>query len=153
MSTYERIVEAISERATARATGIVIRNLQGMHEGLQSGDDSGLTSLWDEVCVQVQIQHSVLWSLYEDIIDSLALDAINRLSQEERCAIWLQTDEGQEWVDELDQAREQNDTHVDDKPRYSAADVVRWVSDSVLDKAADWTNPRIRHHIENSMLD
>lgn len=35
-------------------------------EGLQSGDDSGLQTIWDELCVQAQVEYSVVWDAYED---------------------------------------------------------------------------------------
>jgi hypothetical protein len=39
--------------------------LRELVDGLQSGVDSGLTNTWEEICVQVQGEQSVLWDAYD----------------------------------------------------------------------------------------
>src|ERR1043166_1309740 len=109
MSAYYRIVHAVAERATARATRLVIRRMQGVRDTLSSGDDSELRNAWDEVCVQLQVQEAQNWSTYLDTMNQFAAEAINRMSHEERCAIWLQTPGGEEWADKLEARRDANE--------------------------------------------
>ena len=53
------IVSKLGASVLDRLVRGVVRDLQAMKDGLQSGDDSGLANIWDEVCVQVQYQESV----------------------------------------------------------------------------------------------
>ena len=55
MKPSEHIVSGIAERECHRVARRVIRRLQNIGHGyMQSGDDSPLASVWDEVCVQVR---------------------------------------------------------------------------------------------------
>jgi hypothetical protein len=33
-----------------------------------SGDDSELKTTWDEICAQVQYEHSIFWETYDEIV-------------------------------------------------------------------------------------
>ena len=55
-----RIVRRLAEQVCQRITRRVIRSLRELVDGLQSGDDSGLTNAWEEICVQVQGEQSVI---------------------------------------------------------------------------------------------
>ena len=83
----------------------VQRQLQHMTTGMQSGDDSGLSSLWDEICVQMQVEQSAMWDLYTDIMTDMITDQIQLLANEQQVAIWLQTNEADEWLSDLEGAR------------------------------------------------
>ena len=80
-----------------KAASSVQRQLMDMTDGLQSGEDSGLKTLWDEYCVQVQGEHFAFFGLYEDMVCGFAEAAAEQLTQEERLAIWLVTREGEDW--------------------------------------------------------
>lgn len=58
MSTHSQFVRRIAERATARAVHLVIRRMRALDKSLLSGEDSGLCDVREEVCVQVQVEHS-----------------------------------------------------------------------------------------------
>ncbi|RZJ90412.1 MAG: hypothetical protein EOO20_08225 [Chryseobacterium sp.] len=48
----------------------VIKKLHGFNDEnmLLSGDDSGLTSIWEEICAQVQKEYSFFWDAYKTTI-------------------------------------------------------------------------------------
>ncbi len=47
----------------------VIKSLQSLRKNcLLSGDDSGLETTWDEICVQVQTELSTYWDVYAETI-------------------------------------------------------------------------------------
>ena len=112
---------------------------------MQSGDDTPLKNIWDEVCVQVQGQESVLWEDgYVPTIKSLIIERLENESPETKQAIWLQTDAGTE----LD-GDEQGDAPVDDD---AIADYI--LDRYVLSAAADWTNSRLeQYNTESSEQD
>jgi hypothetical protein len=58
------IVAAVAEHAAERITSRAIRGLQRMPSGI-SGEESGLANVWNEICVQVQHEHSFAWNAYD----------------------------------------------------------------------------------------
>ena len=140
MDDRDRIIASISEHECKRIARKVVRALQGMTEGMQSGDDSGLANLWDEVCVQVQGQLSIMWDYYEDIMLQMIEKQVHLLSVELTKAIWLQTDNGFDW--DFD---EEDSTEVE----YSEDDIVDHIlSQYVLKFACDWNNRCIEKYME-----
>src|SRR5438270_11611854 len=91
------VVEALANQVCKRLTRKVIAALQKMTSDLLSGDDSGLESTWDEICVQVQFEQSFSWDAYDMTVRHLAEAQIAKLQRYEREAIWLQTSEGIDW--------------------------------------------------------
>jgi hypothetical protein len=106
-----------------------------MTEGMQSGADTTLDNVWDEVCVQVQGQESAYWSAYVDTIERLVAEDVAKLGASMKQAMWLQTDEGMDWKG------------ADDAPRENDDDITKWISSIVLRIAADWRNKRIDNYL------
>jgi hypothetical protein len=143
------IIKEIAESTAKAISRKVILALQKMKDEMQSGDDTPLGNVWDEVCVQVQGEEFVFWDAYLDTIDSLLLDQVGKLSTALRKAIWLQTQNGTEWADhkesgELTRNEPQNCFYYDD-------DIVGYIRDTyLLSAAADWTNRRIEKYNDQS---
>ena len=91
MDPRDLIISRIADRECQRISRKVVRSLQRMTEGMQSGDDSGLRNVWDEVCVQVQDQETEMWDVYLETIRSMATGHLADLDDAEKQAIWLQT--------------------------------------------------------------
>jgi len=68
MDARNKILAAIAWRACERISRAVIGALQKTTEGMQSGSDSGLKNIWDEICAQVQRQESALWEAHVDTV-------------------------------------------------------------------------------------
>jgi hypothetical protein len=77
MHYKDKIISAYAERACTDISKKVIKDLRKMTEGIQSGDDSPLKNIWDEVCVQMQGEQSLMWEAYEDIINRLIQAYLN----------------------------------------------------------------------------
>ena len=131
-----KLAASISQRLSTQ----VIRSLQRMNACLLSGDDSGLTSTWDEICVQVQYQKTLAWDTYLATIESLAHSFVEGLKQYELEAVWLVTPEGDEWW------------YKDQREPFAAYPdhVVSYVVDCVLSKSGDWSNARIQRFMDRS---
>lgn len=120
-----------------------ISQLQRLRDGMQSGDDSVLANIWDEVCVQAQREESVSWDLYLDLIRNLIEQQLSKLKPHEVGALWLQTPEGELWSEENHRAGEGS---------ILLEDVVEHVlARYVLSAACDWDNPRIRKYKESEL--
>src|SRR5687768_9725323 len=98
MLVEERLVARIRNRALETAVRRTIRELQALKEAILSGDDSGLTNTWDEICVQVQFEQSFQWSVYEETAKMLLQRQLEALPILDISAAWLRTDAGFDWV-------------------------------------------------------
>ena len=98
------------ERRLIRRAAVVLRNslvescvaeLSRMQSGL-SGDDSGLDTAWEEICVQVQDEESFFWDAYMRIISDCIAAGLAKLPRSLRDVLSAATDEGDDWLDEPD---------------------------------------------------
>jgi hypothetical protein len=136
----DRIIAWVAEHECNRIARRVVRALQGITQGMQSGDDSRLANLWDEVCVQVQGQESIMWDYYVEMMWEMIEKQVHMLSVELKKAIWLQTDNGFDW--DFDE-----DKHT--VIEYSEDDIVDHIlKQYVLTLAANWENRRIGKFID-----
>lgn len=123
----------------------VVKTLRTMSDPLLSGDGSGLENMWEEVCVQVQLQHSVYWNLYEDMMEGMVAHEVSLLKRHQLEAAWLCTDDGSEWHYTDEEDREE--AVVDEDA------VVQWVyHDHLMSMANGYTNERIQVYLDNSQL-
>ena len=107
-----------------------------------SGENSGLLSVWDEICVQLQFEESHYWFAYESIISSAMRSFIGELKTPEKVALSLQTPAGWEWCYDNEDKSYKSFPICDD-------DIVEFVVSEVLfEKARNWSNSRIRQYIE-----
>jgi hypothetical protein len=133
------IVRAVAEQACRRCVNSIRRSLERRPAEL-SGEGSGLSSVWDEICVQVQYEESFQWDAYEQTMLAFVEAIVEDLAQFEREAIWLQTEAAFEW--EVEEAQER-----DPYPVY-AGDIVDFImQEHLLAEAGRWNNPRIRAFI------
>lgn len=135
-----RIVRSLSEQVCQRVTRRAIRALQKLKNGLQSGDDSGLTNAWEEICVQVQGLESDLWDAFDLTVRQVVLAEVNQLKPDERAAVWLQTPAGENWDSEDEDLREGSPVAEDDIVEYLT-------NEFVYSAADDWSNRRIRKYL------
>jgi len=59
--TESVIVLVVARAAAKKVTNKVIRDFRKLPAQL-SGDDSGLNSVWEEICVQIQYEQSFWWN-------------------------------------------------------------------------------------------
>ena len=105
-----RIIRVFAETACEKISKKVIRQLQKMTEEMQSGEDSALKNVWEEICVQVRFQHSIYWGLYLDIIESFIEVELRIVDTNTKQAIWLQTNQGWEWAYEYEDYDDERQT-------------------------------------------
>jgi hypothetical protein len=141
MDISEKITNQLANTISERISRKVETSLKEMEDGLQSSEDSGLENLWDEVCVQVQSARSMFWSLYDNLIYGLTLSNVKELEPYEMEAIWLQTDDGMEWKQEVSE----NDCNLG----YSTEEIAEYiVKEHVFKKAGEYSNKKIIRYLE-----
>lgn len=135
MTEWE-IVSALAEQAQNRVLRKAIRELQTMRNGLQSGEDSGLTNTWDEICVQERCGRSIFWNLYDEVARGILTGLFLALPAVESAALWRK----------VHSALMDEDDDVDDVLYIGA--VIDHLTSELYGRADEWTNARIRHYLE-----
>lgn len=125
---------ALLRKRLARATVEALASL----DAELSGDDSGLTSAWEEICVQVQDEYSLDWDIYEEFIRDLLRSALLELTNPEQVALSLSTDAGLEWLMEAGD---------NDVPPDFEDDVIDELMTELLSLAEDFESPNISRFI------
>jgi hypothetical protein len=139
-SVSERaIVAAVADVAAKRICRRPIRYLQTAKDTL-SGDDSGLTCVWDEFCVQAQGEESIFWELHIDLARIEIEHLLANTPKHERDALWLQTDTGSDWLIDEPEDREPD-------PETQADTVKYLLSEYVFPAADRWSNKRIKAYL------
>jgi hypothetical protein len=152
VTSPESAIRRFASVALSRVVTRTIRRIQSLgRESMLSADDSGLLNVWDEVCVQCQVDQSVFWDTYVDVIDRFLNDEVCKENTEFREAMWLQTEQGEEWLREIEDLEDyspdrRNICVVDD-------DVVDWARQELLERAGSWSNVRIEHYVDSQVTD
>jgi len=140
----DSIIAGIAKIECLRISKKIIRALQRLSDGMQSGDDTPLKNIWDEICVQVQYEESVMWDAYLSTVSQIILPEVEKLDEHTKQAIWLQTNEGMEWEDEV--ADDEEGRKI---APLSEDDIVKHILYSyILSTAGDWNNKRIEKFID-----
>ena len=134
MGVEEGIAFALAMKIRSRIVESTIARLTSMTEYLQSGDDSGLENIWEEICVQVQDEESAQYSSYDDTIERCIAEEVSALDAYEQIALWLCTVQGEEW---------RCDAPENSKPPICIDDIAADLRSNVLSEAADFENERI----------
>jgi CheY-like chemotaxis protein len=110
----------------------VVSDLQAMTD-LLFGDETGLTNLWEEICVQRQGEESVAWEVYEQTTNALIEAHLEDLPEHDLKAIWLETDHGIDW--QIEKGGE---------PSLSEHSIVEYIAvDYIYARADKFSNARI----------
>ena len=101
MSIERRLLRRAAKAIRTSLVESVITALQRMPAGL-SGDDLGLDTAWDEVCVQIQGEQSIFWDAYVQTIDGCIAATLFEISPVLRDVLSAATVSGDDWLDEPD---------------------------------------------------
>ena len=132
------IARELGELLSQRLINGCIRDLQKMESSGLSGEDSDLQNVWDEICVQQQIEESIFWSAYLETINCVIKSRLDDLKLYELDAVWLLTSEGEYWEEE-----NERETYP-----VSKTEVTAHLQYELLNKANDWSNARITKYSE-----
>ena len=137
------IVGDLAEALCKRMANQVRAELQGANHRGMSGPDSVLQNTWDEICVQLQWEESVMWDAYEETVKAVVGGLVAELSRYELEAIWLQTGEAWDSDDSGEELPEGKRPGV-----YVEAVEQYVIKDYVYPMASDWSNSQIRAYFD-----
>lgn len=140
------IINAVADEAANRLTCQIIQWLQTLPAEL-SGKGSGLKNVWEEICVQVQGEESLLWDAYKETVTNDFRAKLDQLKLHEQLALWLQTDSGLRWWDEYDEKQDNAATAPID-----IEDVVLHLWGYAWKAADEYENRRIRRFLDDRYL-
>jgi hypothetical protein len=119
-----------------------IEDLKSMRDdNLLSGEDSGLTNTWDEICVQAQHEESFYWDTYIEVIETLLDAKVDALTPEKSQLLWLATDAGVDW-----ECRDKDETD-DDVPPVWDQEIVEYLKSELISRACDNENEDITRYL------
>ena len=140
----DNIIAGIAKTECLKISRKIIRTLQRMTDGMQSGDDTPLKNIWEEICVQVQHEESVMWDVYLSTVSQIILPEVEKLDTHIKQAIWLQTYEGMDWEDEV--ADDEEGRKI---APFSEEDITQHILHSyILSRAGEWNNKRIEQFLD-----
>ena len=149
---YGDLLASHTSKLIDSLSGPIIKHLQGIKRGsgmMQSPESNGLINLWDEICVQVQLDYSLYWEVYEDYIRIIIEERVGKLSKEEKLMIWLSSESFSEWSDSFDTDENCDDAFSGFFPEgYESAAVIQTIYDEVISCAENYSNRRITTFIE-----
>jgi hypothetical protein len=145
------INKAVADNVSALVTDAAQASLMRSRHVL-SGEDSGLNTTWEEICVQVQGERGIFWESYEYAMRDAVLGALQFIDRSALKSLWLYTDEGCDLRYELEEDEETGrasqadyappDISVDEEA--IAHDIV---SNHLLQIAVDYRNSRIEVYL------
>ena len=93
-----QLVEEIANAVRTRICRSVVVALHRLPP-MPLTEDSGLRNVWEEIAAQVQFEQSTFWeTAYLPTMRQFIRPAIEGLSRPEKRALWLQSDEGSDWL-------------------------------------------------------
>lgn len=141
MDYRDTIIKGISDISCEKISRNVVRYFQKMKEGMQSGADTSLKNVWDEICVHVQRGESILFSCYLDTARKYIHNEVEKLDEYIKKAIWIQTDQHFDC---------QDTGEIPDALIYCEDDIIEYILHHfVLREAETWTNKRIEYYLWN----
>lgn len=156
LDIYHGLCQKTGEKITHQLVAEAIRNFCSIKRDsnmLQSSHDSGLETLWDEICVQVQIEYSIYWDVYNEYIEQyLEALILKRCNETQRKILWLCTEEGEKWntnvyYQDIGELLDGNFA-----AEATISDTVNYVKEAVLEEAGRYSNKRIRDYDENAQI-
>jgi len=145
MTPEDYIVSELAEVVCKRIAWQTRMALTKLADCRLSGEDSPLKNSWEEICVQCQGRKSIFWPAYEDTIRGFIRIFLKKLLRFEIEAIWLQaadacdlTDEELERINKPGKRPAINESSIEE----------HMFNNYILSLACDWSNKRIRKHID-----
>ena len=147
----DRLIAKFAEPICRRVAYGTRRELQSWDDtSMQSGDDSGLKNLWDEICVQAQGEQSIFWEMYVDLIDSCIERRADKLKPHELMAIWWQKEDLENDMDSfsITKASEDDEPWDSDDYSYLMEEIVAYIRDKyVMGDALNYSNKAISEYL------
>jgi len=141
MRIEQQIVAAWAKQLSDEIIKATIASL-GEIDVTLSGEDSGLTNTWEEICAQVQDEESCDWDAYVEVMDDFLGSAVAELGSSARSALWAVTDDGWDYIYEH-HAEEDGSATV---PVFDQ-DIVAMLREELLSAAANYSNSNIRRYL------
>ena len=146
LRTQADITRHLADTLCRQITRRLIRHMQSYTECRLSGDDTPLRTIWDEICVRVQLDHSVYWEVYVEDMERTVGSYVDALATYEQLAIWYQTDEASSWQLNVELNPED---HKNEDPPLLLNDIVNHImTEYVYPAAGSWSNRQIQAYIE-----
>jgi hypothetical protein len=144
MRIEQFVVAHFAEQLANQTVERVIQTFHNTRDGMTSGDESGLQSFWEEICVQVQAEESAYFESQMSLIEYGIETQLKRLHRTELMALWLETIEGSMWLDENLHEHDANEILP-----VCLDDIVIEILEVVLNRATNFESASIYRFLHN----
>lgn len=145
MRAESAVAKAWADELTGQLIRKAIGDLEEMpYDSPLSGEDSGLETIWDEICVQVQQEQSFFWDTYLEVMETLLGGLVEDLSRPARLALWLKTDEGWGWLCDY-----RDDDAGEDTAPLCNDEITAMLMACLLEEAENFENDRINRYLSD----
>lgn len=138
------ISKELSNKLSKKIAGQTIRWMQSQSTTIDLGC---LENLWDDVCYQCQGgSRTYSWNQYDFAVVIYVISRLEKLSEYEANAIWLQTEDAYDYlVDMADRGISIDSSFTPmNSPPY-VDDIARYIANKyIYEQAASWRNDRLR---------
>jgi len=135
MTVERQLIRDVAETLGSQITDMVAEDLEKMLDGLSGS--SGLANVWEEICVQMQGEHSFFWKTYLETIETLVVGHVEELPLAMQRVLSMGTDVGDDWLD---------DPEEDGLVPIFAGDIAAMLTSDVLTLAANFESPSIERY-------
>lgn len=143
MRIEQHLVAAWASQLSDRLIKDAIQSLEAMESQEMISGYSGLKSVWEEICVQVQDEQSFFWETYVETMEGLLAGHVEMLDADARLALWTLTDSGRDYIDD----HQADDEAGLDIP-VDADEIVAMLMDGLLSAAANHESRSIRRFLQ-----
>lgn len=146
------LVREHSHMVAGQIARAVAQDLDRNREELLSGDDSGLCSAWEELCVQVQGEESFFFDAYRDMALNLLRNRAEALPVTEQRMLWWRTDLGWDWLWDASNRSPGEPSPPD--PGIDLDEIATWLfSDALRPLAENFSNAHIQQFLDDEIED
>lgn len=146
-----RLVSDHARALARRIAGEVAADLEEIREPLLAGEDSVLSSVWQEICAQAQGEESFYWDAYRQTMRDAVRVRLQAIPATEREMLWLCSEPGWDWLWDVVNA---DDEPPPGHPGVDESAIAEWiVAEFVLDLAQTDEHPNVERFLWSGSVD
>lgn len=142
MTQVDSILAVFVDEKIAILAGEVVSEFQGMTDSCTGGSEL-LASPWEEFVVQVRGERWSNFGFYEAELNRIILGRIQDLPPAILAGLWLRTESGRDWLEEVEDGDDQDYPEVP----FEEEEIVSLVFSRVWQMACDFSNRGIEEFL------
>lgn len=147
---YKRLIGKQVDLIVKRLVKRFVEHTKNLQDGhMLLGDDSGLKNAWEEICVDMQGEWTFYHQAYISHIEMFVEDVLYpKLTELEKTMLWTQTDEFEEYLEELEEnLKDKVHYFIDLSDTFYYDAMLNYITNAIIQEAMNYTNSRIDKYL------